>query len=257
MRGRQVGITLSLVLAIVGTLFGTGAIGTRVEESSGGDLSADATLIAPAGPAFSIWSVIYLGLIAYTIWQWRTTVAGSQRHRAIAVPVMASLLLNAAWLFVTQAGWIWVSVLVIAALLLACALVVKGLHENPPVGGVPERIITDGTFGLYLGWVCVAICANVTAAAVGSGAPTTGTLPTVLAVVVLAVVVVVAAVVAMSFGARVAVAAAIVWGLGWIAYGRLADAPPSAAVGIAAIVAAIAVVVVTWWARTRRSVVSA
>ncbi|PFG35565.1 hypothetical protein ATL41_0259 [Flavimobilis soli] len=43
---------------LVGTLYGTGVLGERVEESSGGSLSATATLLAPAGTAFSIWSVI-------------------------------------------------------------------------------------------------------------------------------------------------------------------------------------------------------
>ena len=65
MRSRQIFVTLSAVFCVVGTLFGTGVIGTRVAESSGGDLAADATLIAPAGTAFSIWSVIYVGAVFF------------------------------------------------------------------------------------------------------------------------------------------------------------------------------------------------
>ena len=83
-RLRQVGVTLAEVFCVVGTLFGVGVIGTRVEESSGGALAADATLIAPATPAFSIWSVIYLGLAAYTIWQWLPWAATSARTNATA-----------------------------------------------------------------------------------------------------------------------------------------------------------------------------
>ena len=41
-RGRQVGVTIAEVFCIVGTLVGVGVIGTRVEESSGGALAADA-----------------------------------------------------------------------------------------------------------------------------------------------------------------------------------------------------------------------
>ena len=52
-RVRQVAVTAAEIFCVVGTLYGTGVIGTRVEESSGGRLAADATLIAPAGPAFS------------------------------------------------------------------------------------------------------------------------------------------------------------------------------------------------------------
>ncbi|MEO6018701.1 MAG: hypothetical protein ABIP45_00440 [Knoellia sp.] len=66
-RTRQLGVTLAEVFCIVGTLVGVGVLGARVEESAGGSLAADATLLAPAGPAFSIWSVVYLGLAAYTV----------------------------------------------------------------------------------------------------------------------------------------------------------------------------------------------
>ena len=68
-RVRQVLVVLAAVFCAYGTLVGLGLLGTRIEESSGGALAADATLLAPAGPAFSIWSLIYVGLAAYTVWQ--------------------------------------------------------------------------------------------------------------------------------------------------------------------------------------------
>jgi len=46
-RIRQVGVTVSEVACVFGTLVGTGVIGTRVAESSGGSLSAEATHLAP------------------------------------------------------------------------------------------------------------------------------------------------------------------------------------------------------------------
>ena len=52
---------------VLGTLAGFGLLGTRVEESSGGAFAADATLVTPAGPAFSLWSLIYLGLALFFI----------------------------------------------------------------------------------------------------------------------------------------------------------------------------------------------
>ena len=95
-RLRQVAVTLAEVFCVIGTLVGVGVIGTRVEESSGGALAADATLLAPAGPAFSIWSVIYLGLLGYTVWQWLPEQATDRRHRAIGWLAAASMVLNAA-----------------------------------------------------------------------------------------------------------------------------------------------------------------
>ena len=95
-RLRQIIVTLAGLFCAVGTLVGTGVIGTPVEQQSGGALSDTATLVAPAGPAFSIWSVIYAGLAAYVIWQWAPVVTASPRMRRIRLLSAASLALNAA-----------------------------------------------------------------------------------------------------------------------------------------------------------------
>lgn len=245
-RIRQVAVVLSDIGCVIGTLFGVGVLGTRVEESSGGSLAADATLIAPAVPAFSIWSVIYLGLAAYTVWQALPAQASDPRARAIGWLAAASMLLNAAWLLVTQVGWIWVSVVVIAALAGVLGVLMRRLADLPVVGrGLAERFLVDGTFGLYLGWVAVATCANITAALVASGVRPTSPTADVIAVVVLLTAAGVGAVLARRLGGRYAVAAAMAWGLGWITWGRLTDAPRSGPVAVAAAVAAVIVVFVT------------
>lgn len=243
-RLRQVAVTLAEVFCVVGTLVGVGVIGTRVEESSGGALAADATLLAPAGPAFSIWTPIYVGLAAYTVWQWLPTQAGEPRHRAIGWLAAASMVLNAAWLLVTQQGWIWVSVLVMAGLVVTLGLLVRRLEEHRSYGH-GETVVVDGTFGLYLGWVAVAACANVTAAFVASGVDPGGYAAQLTAVVVLAVAAAVGVLLARRLGGRWAVAVAMAWGLAWIAYGRVADEPRSVVVGLAAVVAAVVVLAAT------------
>ena len=142
--------------------------GPACEESSGGALAADATLLAPAGPAFSIWSVVYVGLAGYTVWQWFPANAVTERTRRTGWLIALSMLLNAAWLLVTQQGWIWVSVVVIVALVLVLGLTLVGLAAYEPRTRL-ERVVVDGTIGLYTGWVAVATCANVAAALVDSG----------------------------------------------------------------------------------------
>lgn len=249
MRSRQVFVTVAAVFCVLGTLVGTGVIGTRVAESAGGDLAADATMIAPAGPAFSIWSVIYLGLLAYTARQWFTPYADTRRHAVTAGLAAISMILNATWLLVTQVGWLEVSVVVIAALVYVCGLMVVRLQERP-APGLAERIVVDGTFGLYLGWVCVAICANVAATGVARGLPGRGTLAAAMTVVVLAVVVGIAAWLARELRGNWFVAAGIAWGLAWISVGRLGDEPHSIVVGVAAALAAAAVLALTWRAST-------
>ena len=248
-RLRQVAVTVAEVFCVVGTLVGVGVLGTRVEESSGGALAADATLIAPAGPAFTIWTPIYLGLAAYTVWQWLPTQTTEPRHRAIGWLAAASMVLNAAWLLVTQQGWIWVSVLVMASLVVTLGLLVQRLEQHRSYGH-GETVVVDGTFGLYLGWVAVAACANVTAALVASDVDPGGFAAQLAAVVVLAVAAGVGVLLARRLGGRWAVAVAMAWGLAWVAWGRFADEPRSALVGAAAVAAAIVVLAAT--ARQRR-----
>lgn len=247
-RLRQAAVVVAQVACILGTLVGVGVFGTRVEESSGGALAADATLLAPAGPAFSIWSVIYAGLIAFTLWQLLPGRATDERARSLGLLAAASMILNAAWLLVTQQGWLWVSVLVIIALVVVLGVLMRRLHAAAAPSSWWERVIIDGTFGLYLGWVSVAVCANITATLVASGVDPAPPVSEFVAVAVLVVVAALGVFLARVLGGRYAVAAAMVWGLAWLAVGRLSDEPASLLVGIAAISAAgiIALTTIIW-----------
>ena len=236
---RQVGVTAGFVAGLLGTLFGIGLLGTRVEGSAGGALRADATLLTPAGTAFSIWTVIYLGLIGYLIWQWLPGNATNAKARATGWWAAASLLLNGAWLGVTQAGWLWVSVLVIAALAFVLGKVCLALNGTRP-DGVVEWLVLYVTFGLYLGWVCVATVANITAAAVGTGVHLGGAEP-IVAVVVLLVAGALGVFLARALPGQPAIGVAMCWGLAWIAMGRLVAEPQSLLVGTVAAVCAAGV----------------
>lgn len=250
--GRSSGIggrlltTLALAVTLLGTAVGVGAFGgVATQDAGGGAFAADATHLAPAGTAFSIWSVIYLGLAAYTVQQWWD---GEDRRRLRALAI-ASMLLNAAWLLVVQAGWVMLSVLVIAALLAVLVLLQGRLAAQPP-SGILERIVVDGTFGLYLGWVCVATGANIAAAlrSVGLVSPAQVGASTATALVLLVLATAAGAMLCVRTSRRagrgpIALPAALVWGLAWIAVGRLTDAPHSALVGGAAIAAAVLIAV--------------
>ncbi|MFI2105281.1 tryptophan-rich sensory protein [Isoptericola sp. NPDC019693] len=239
-RLQQVVVTVSLVVCVVGSMIGVGVFGgTRVEEAAGGALAADATLVAPASPAFSIWTVIYLGLAGYTVFQWLPAHAADERQRRLRLPVAATMLLNAAWILVVQAGVLWGSVLVIAVLLALLARTFLLLVRTPP-SGLAERVLVDGTLGLYLGWVCVATVANVAAALAASGFDG-GAVADWWAVGVLAVVAGIGVALAVRGRGRLAVAAAIAWGLAWVAVARAQGDPASAPAAASAVAAAVVV----------------
>ncbi|MEW1954484.1 TspO/MBR family protein [Terrabacter sp. NPDC080008] len=143
---RRLVVVAAEVFCVVGTLVGVGVLGTRVEESSGGALAATATLVAPAGPAFSIWTPIYLGLLGYAVWQLLPAHAVRDRARSTGWLAAASMVLNALWLLVTQQGSIWASVVVIVALALTLGVLV------PRLGG---RWAVTAAMAWGLAWIAI------------------------------------------------------------------------------------------------------
>lgn len=242
-RVRQVTVLLGAALAIAGAAWGAGAFGgTPIAEASGGALAADATLLAPASSAFGIWSVIYAGLAVFAVYQALPGRAADPRLRAVAWPVLLSMVLNAAWIGAVQAGWLWASVGVIAVLVVVLARVAVILVRIAP-SSWKDRITTDVPVGLYLGWVSVATAANIAAA----GRDSLGAAPADGAMVAVLVLVAVAAI-AVAFAVRmrrrpalvVATGIAMAWGLAWIAAARGEGDPQSLIVMWAAGLAAVA-----------------
>ena len=90
---------------IVAALVGTGFFGgTPVQDLQDGRLDADASYLAPAQQAFSIWSVIYVGLLAYTVWQALPRQRSRDRQRALGWLIAATMVLNGLWLVAAQFG---------------------------------------------------------------------------------------------------------------------------------------------------------
>jgi len=209
---------IGVAIAIVTAFIGSGALGgTPIAEAAGGALSTDATPIAPASTAFSIWSVIYVGLAAYALWQLTPTARRSHRQRVLRPWALASLLLNAAWIWTVQWGMLTASVVVIV-ILLAVLVRIMFLLGHPRSGGWAELLLTDGAFGLYFGWVLVASFANTFAWLSDAGIDAFRDIPVAIAGVIVAGLVAVVA--AVGDGGRIAPALATSWGLSWIAVAR-------------------------------------
>lgn len=254
---RQITVTVSLAVCIVGSMIGVGVFGgTPIAQAAGGALAADSTLLAPATPAFSIWSVVYTGLAAYTVWQWLPSQRTNPRQRALGWLVALSMILNAAWILSVQAGWLAASVLVIVGLLAVLAGCFLRYSRSRP-SSPAEAVVVDGTLGLYLGWTSVAVCANIAAALKAAGFSGFGWRPEVWSIAVLVVVAAVGIALAIKGQGRLALAAAIAWGLLWITVGRSADAPESFPTAIASAAAAAVVLGAAILVRTRVALATA
>lgn len=240
-QARTAAVVVSAVVAAVGGFIGSGAVvGTPIAEAAGGALSASSTLVAPAGPAFGIWSVIYAGLVALAVFQLLPSQRRDARQRATGWWVAASLLLNAAWILTVQAGSVTGALVVIVALLAVLVVAFVRLRAGRASSPV-QLLLLDGVVGLYLGWVAIATVANAAAALADGALAATGALATALAVVVLAVAAGIGWLLAVGGQARFAPALSLAWGLAWIAGGRWSGEPEQALVAVVAVVAALAV----------------
>lgn len=239
---RQAATIAAVVFMLIAAAVGSGALGgTSVDELQNGALSASGSYLAPAGPAFSIWSLIYLGLIAYTVWQALPAQRDSERQRETGWWIAATMVLNGLWLVTAQFLTLPLTVLVIAVLLAALARVIVLLNRHSPRTW-PERIVVDGANGLHFGWVTIATVANAAAWFTQIAPADWAEQAEVWAVAVLAVVLVIGVATALVLK-RIAPALATAWGLSWLAVGRLTGEPDSTVTAIAGIVVAVALVI--------------
>lgn len=250
---RQVAVLGSAVIAALASLLGSGgSIGRPVDQVAGGALSSSATLVAPDGPAFAIWGVIYAGLLLLALLQAVPSRRTDPRQRRTGWWTAASLLLNTAWLLVIQSDQVALGLLVITALVAVLVVALVRLGQRRPTTRY-ELLVVDGTLGLYLGWVCIATVANAASALVVAGVEATGTTAVVIAVVVLAAAGGIGVLLAVGLGGRLAPAVGLAWGLAWVSVARTDGEPESAAAAVVAALSAVVTVLSAVLVRSRRA----
>jgi hypothetical protein len=238
---RQSLIIAAASFMLIAAAVGAGAFGgASVDDLQDGALSAQGSYLAPAGPAFSIWSLIYIGLLAYTVWQALPAQRADARQQAVGGWIAVSMVLNGLWLVTARFLTLWLTVIVIALLVAVLARVIVLLGRFP-AKNLADRILTDGANGLHFGWVTIATVANTAAWFTQIAPADWADHADVWAVAVLVVVAVIGVAAALVTG-RIAPALATAWGLVWLAVGRLTDAPESVPTGIAALVVAVVLV---------------
>ncbi|MCO1656571.1 tryptophan-rich sensory protein [Pseudonocardia humida] len=224
---------LAVAQIVVSGVGGIGGVGDSV-----GDVARDyPTPLLAAGWAFAIWGPIYLGFLAYAVYQLLPAQRRRAVHRETGWWLAASAVLNMGWILSFGARWLPLAEVMLVGLLAVLA-VVFGRLSRTPASGVVERIVLRGTVALYTGWVSLATVLGTAATGVWAGLPGDGALATVAGVVVLVATAAIVGWVLISGTAVVGYAAAVVWGLAGIA---LNDRPGAvAAAAVLAIVVALA-----------------
>lgn len=116
----------------------------------------------PAGYVFAIWGIIYIGWIAFTIFQFRLSQKESPRLRRLGYMFALSGVANAAWLFTWHYNFFGLGVLVMLSLLGLLIASYLRLDVNRSSASGAEWWSVDLLFSIYLGWITVATVANVT-----------------------------------------------------------------------------------------------
>jgi hypothetical protein len=166
----------------------------------------------PAGYVFSIWGLIYIGLMAYAIYQALPSQKENPRLRATGWWIVGSGLANCLWLFAWHYEQFIVTLIVMASLLatLIVTYVLLGIGQTPV--SVEETWAVRVPFSVYLGWISVATIANATELLDFLHWDGFNIAPKIWAIILMAVVLIIAGV--MSYTRRdVAYTAVLVWAL--------------------------------------------
>jgi translocator protein len=151
---------LPAILLLIATLVTIGvnflaALG-QINGTTAAEISARySTPVTPAGYAFSIWSLIYAGLLAFSLYQLLpSNLAKFQRIRAFYILTCA---LNCGWLYFWHYDQIGVCFVLILLLTITLFFINSDLQKTDSLG---EYWLAKAPFSIYFGWVSTAALVN-------------------------------------------------------------------------------------------------
>lgn len=110
------------------------------------------TFVTPAGYAFSIWALIYLGLIVFSLYQ--AMPLHLDNFKKVRGFYTLSCLANCVWIFLWHNQQIVASVGAMLVLLASLIAINVNLSKE-------DSLIARVPFGMYFGWITVAMIVNI------------------------------------------------------------------------------------------------
>lgn len=167
---RAIGVLTFMVVIVVNGMAGSGALSG---DSIGVIASRYPTAFLPASYVFGIWSVIYLGLLAFTVDMAIRRQSDAALHRRLRRLWPLNGLLNAAWLTAFSFSRFGVAMVLMVCLLINLSMI-QATMGDPGKLGMRDRLTTATPFNLYLAWISVAVIANAFQFAASLGWSNTG-----------------------------------------------------------------------------------
>ena len=116
----------------------------------------------PAGYVFSIWGLIYLGLVAFCVYQALSAQGDNPRLRSIGWLFVGSCVANIAWIFFWHYELFPLTLVAMLTLLALLIVIYLRLGIGRTQVSAAENWCVRVPFSIYLGWITVATIANVT-----------------------------------------------------------------------------------------------
>ena len=164
----------------------------------------------PAGYVFSIWGLIYIGLVAFAIYQALPSQRDNPRLRRVGYLFALSCVANIVWLFLWHYNVFSLTLVAMVTLLLSLIAIYLSLEIGRAGAPRAEKWTVHVPFSLYLGWITVATVANATQVLYWAGWGGWGISPQIWAVIMLVVATLVAGAVSLTRG-DIAYMLVIIW----------------------------------------------
>ncbi|MEM7458709.1 MAG: hypothetical protein AAF331_04520 [Pseudomonadota bacterium] len=113
----------------------------------------------PTGAFFSIWGIIFLGLVLTAALHMREE---SHASRRIAPPLMLAAFGNLIWMICAQSlGLVWLDFMLLLPIAFFTWEAAYRLDQTETYDGTPRSILHGLTVGLFAGWLTVAVSISV------------------------------------------------------------------------------------------------
>lgn len=121
-------------------------------------------LFAPAGITFSIWGLIYILLLGYSIYQLSYYTSKNEDNKKLILFISwifsISSIANSFWILAWHFDLIFISLVLMIIILVSLILINLKLRKKQLT--LMQQLLIRLPFNVYLGWITVAAVANVT-----------------------------------------------------------------------------------------------
>lgn len=122
-------------------------------------------LFTPAGYAFSIWGIIYLGLLGFVLYTGRTLFTQKEDNDTVVLEIgwwfVISCIGNSIWVVAWLYGYLLLSAVIMLVILFSLIKIVLNTRMELDFQPLHRYLLIYWPFAFYTGWISVAFIANI------------------------------------------------------------------------------------------------